>query len=77
MVFDLSKPAVRAVKSTFGGGWVVPLNDDGRRVLLEYFQEQPTAIAPLGNVLGYIVEPQDAADLADYLYAEKIAWEVS
>lgn len=76
MVFDLSKPAVKAIKSTFGGGWVVPLNDDGRRVLLEYYQEQPIAIAPLGNLLGYIVEPQEAGDLAEYLQSEKIAWEV-
>jgi len=76
MVFDLSKPAVRAIKSTFGGGWVVPLNDDGRRVLIEYYQEPPVAIAPLGNLLGYIVEPQDATDLAEYLKSENIAWEV-
>lgn len=76
MVFDLSKPAVKAIKSSFGGGWVVPLNDDGRRVLLDYYGEQPVAITPLGNLLGYIVEPQDAGDLADYLHSEKIAWEV-
>lgn len=76
MVFDLSKPAVKAIKSTFGGGWVVPLNDDGRRVLTEYYQEPPTEIAPLGNELGWIVEPQDAGDLAEYLRGEGIAWEI-
>lgn len=76
MVFDRSKPAVTAIKSTFGGGWVVPLNDDGRRVLLEYYGKQPVGIAPLGGLLGYIVEPQDADALADYLHSEKITWEV-
>lgn len=82
MVFDLSKPAVKAVKSSFGGGWVIPLNDDGRRVLAEYYGEPATEIPVLaqrgqrGFALGYIVEPQDASDLADYLYSEKIAWEI-
>lgn len=76
MVFDLSKPAVRAIKSTFGGGWVVPLNDDGRRVLAEYYGEPATELAPLGGQLGYIVEPQDAGDLAEYLKSENIAWEI-
>jgi hypothetical protein len=78
MVFDLSKPAVKAIKSSFGGGWVVPLNDDGRRVLTEYYgPENPISeLPPLGNELGWIVEPQDAEDLAEYLRGEGIAWEV-
>jgi len=76
MVFDLSKPALKAIKSTFGGGWVVPLNDDGRRVLTEYFGEGPTPLQPLGGEEGWIVEPQDAGDLAEYLKSESIAWKV-
>lgn len=77
MVFDLSKPAVRAIKSTFGGGWIVPLNDGGRRVLTEYFGEPPAPLQPLGGEEGYIVEPQDAGDLAEYLRGEGTAWEVA
>lgn len=78
MVFDLSKPAVKAIKSPMGGGWVVPLNDDGRRVLAEYFgPENPISeLAPLGGEAGWIVEPQDAGDLAEYLRSENIAWSV-
>lgn len=76
MVFDLSKPAVKAIKSSFGGGWVIPLNDDGRRVLFEYYGEPPAPLQPLEWCEGYIVEPQDAGDLAEYLRGEGIAWEV-
>jgi hypothetical protein len=76
MVFDLSKPAVKAIKSPMGGGWVVPLNNDGRRVLTEYYGEPPFPIGPLGGQEGWIVEPQDAGDLAEYLHSEKIAWTV-
>lgn len=81
MVFDLSKPGVKAIPSTFGGGWVVALNEDGARVLAEYFGEEPAPIPLAASnaqsvVLGYIVEPQDAGDLADYLRSEGITWEV-
>lgn len=76
MVFDLSKPAVKAIRSPMGGGWVVPLNLVGRKALASYFQSQPTEISPLGGQEGWIVEPQDAADLAEYLRSEGIAWEV-
>lgn len=77
MVFDLSKPAVKAIKSPMGGGWVVPLNETGTRVLFEYFGNIGTPIAPLGNQVGYIVEPWEAGDLVEYLINEKIAWEVA
>ena len=76
MVFDLSKPGAKAIKSPMGGGWIIPLTDEGRRVLTEYYGEPPTPIGPLGGEEGYIVEPQDAGDLADYLHSENLAWEV-
>lgn len=75
-LFQKSQPAVRAIPSTFGGGWIIPLTPDGSRVLGEYFDAEPQAIGPLGDALGYIVEPQDAADLAEYLKAENLTWEV-
>lgn len=75
MVFDLSKPGAKAIKSPMGGGWIVPLTDDGKRVLTEYFGEEPADLPPLRQV-GWIVEPQEAGDLAEYLWSEGIAWEV-
>ena len=76
MVFDLSKPAAKAIKSPMGGGWIVPLTDEGRQALTHYFGEEPAAIGPLGDELGWIVEPYEAGDLADYLHGEKLAWSV-
>lgn len=78
MVFDLSKPGAKVIKSTFGGGWIVPLNDEGERILAEYFgPENPISeLAPIDGQRGWIVEPHDAADLAEYLKSENLAWEV-
>lgn len=76
MVFDLSKPGAKAIRSGFGGGWIVPLTDEGTRIISEYFGAGPEHIAPLGGERGWIVEPQDAAGLAEYLFSEKLAWEV-
>lgn len=75
-LFEAKQPAARAIPSTFGGGWIIPLTPDGSRVLGEYFDAEPQPIAPLGGLLGYIIEPQDGADVAEYLRAEGIAWEV-
>lgn len=78
MVFDLSKPGAKAIRSEFGGGWIVPLTDEGRRVLSEYYgPDYPiSSLIPLGGEEGWVVEPQDAADLAEYLRSEGVAWEV-
>lgn len=76
MVFDLSKPGAKAIKSPMGGGWIVPITPRGRLILTQYFGEGPTPIAPLGDQRGWIVEPQDAGDLAEYLKSENLAWEV-
>lgn len=77
MVFDASKPCARAIRCpSFGGGWIIALNDEGRLVLEEYFGTAATPIAPLGGQEGWIVEPADSEDLANYLINEKIAWEV-
>lgn len=76
MVFNQRKPAARVIKSPMGGGWIVPATVEGEHVLTEYFGEGPCEIPPLGGRRGWIVEPQDAADLAEYLKSENIAWEV-
>lgn len=75
-LFQKSQPAVRAIPSSFGGGWMIPLTPEGSQVLAEYFDAEPAPIAPLGGLSGYIVEPQDAEDLAEYLKAENLTWEV-
>jgi hypothetical protein len=75
-LFDLSKPGAKAIRSTFGGGWIVSDEPEAVRILTEYYGEGPTPIAPLGGRLGWIVEPQGAGDLAEYLRSEGIAWEV-
>lgn len=74
-VFEKPVPDVRSTRSGFGGGWLVPLTPYGSQVLLDYYQEEPAPIAPLGGTLGYIVEPQDAEDVTNYLKSEGVKWE--
>lgn len=76
MVFDLSKPGAKAIRAPMGGGWIIPLTDEGTTALATYFGEPATPIDPLGGEAGYIVEPQDAGDLAEFLRAEGVAWTV-
>jgi hypothetical protein len=76
-MFDLSKPGVRAISSTFGGGWALPLNEDGEQALEEFFGEPAYPLAPLGNVPGYIVEPYQTGDIAEHLASCGVAWEVN
>ena len=47
------------VASSFGGGWLVPLNEAAE----SYMDEPPEPIAPLGGREGWVLEPQDAGDL--------------
>lgn len=76
MVFDLSKPGAKAIRAPRGGGWIVPLNEEGRTALEGYFGEAATPLAPLGDEPGYIVYPWDAGNLAEYLRDEGVAWAV-
>lgn len=77
-VFDLSKPGVETIPChTFGGGWAFPLTPDGQLALEGYFGEKPTPLAPHDGRLGYIVEPQDASDLAEHLQSIGVAWKVA
>jgi hypothetical protein len=59
-----------------GGGWIVPLSDEGEDVLERFFEEEAAPIGPLGGQLGYIVEPQEAESLAEYLIESGHAWVV-
>ena len=77
MTFDLSKPGARAIRSPMGGRWIIPLTDEGKAALEEFFGDEAFPIAPLGDQSGYIVEPQDSAALAEYLREAGIAWEVN
>lgn len=74
--FDLSRPDVEAIPSSFGGGWIVPLTADGRRALEEYFSEAPTRLRMAGDRDAYIVEPYQSSDLAEFLRTSGIAWKV-
>ena len=57
-------PDVELISSSFGGGWAIPHSDWGRECLEDYFAEGP-AETPAGQ--GYIIEPNEVEDLADYL----------
>jgi hypothetical protein len=76
MTFDLSNPHVRAVASPMGGGWAIPLTEEGTDALTDFFGEPPAPIAPLGGAEGYIVEPYQAVDVADHLRGAGLAWAV-
>lgn len=75
-IFDLSKPGVAVMRSPMGGGWAWGLNDQGARALFDYFQEAPAEIGPLGGTVAYIVEPNEAGDLAEHLREAGVAWRV-
>lgn len=75
-VFDLSKPGARAIRSSFGGGWIIPLDAAGWQALHEFFQTQPEPLAPLGGKKGWIVEPQQTQDLAEHLRSCNVAWSI-
>lgn len=74
-LFDKSKPAVAVQRAPMGGGWAWGLTEDGKLALEHYFGEAAEFIAPLGHK-AHIVEPADSGDIAEYLLAEGLAWEV-
>ena len=72
---DLSKPEARTYRSTFGGGWIVPLSDRATVALASYYGEPPAELPPIREI-GWIVEPDQSADIYDLFRSEGIAWEV-
>lgn len=74
---DLENTCAQFIHGPFGGGWIVPLTDEGHEALAEYYGEPAAPIAPLGDVLGYIVEPYVTVDLAEYFMREGLAWELA
>jgi hypothetical protein len=75
-VFDLANPGADVIRSPMGGGWIVPLTPEASQSLMEFFDEEPSELAPLGGRSGYIVEPYQAGILAEHLRAAGIAWKV-
>ena len=71
-----SKPDAEIIGSSFGGGWIIPLTPAGSIALMEFFGDEPFEHAPLDGRSGYIVEPYQAGDLAEYLRACNCAWRV-
>ena len=75
-IFDLSKPDAEVIRSPMGGGWIIPLTPAGSQALMEFFDEEPSELAPLGGRAGYIVEPYDGVPLGEFLHNRKCAWRV-
>ena len=60
-------PDATFIASTFGGGWIVP-NDDDTALELAYFTgEKERPLMPLGGQRGWIVEPYDVEPLVLHL----------
>ncbi len=55
--------------SSFGGGWAFALTDEGAEAMGQFTGDAAYPIAPHGGRNGWIVEPQDAADLSESLAA--------
>lgn len=76
-LFDWSQPDAVVIECNWtGGGWIIPLTPAGSEALLEFFDEEPCELAPLGGRAGYIVEPNEAGELTEYLQNAGIAWRV-
>ena len=48
--------------SSFGGGWLVPLDSTAEEAARDYFGEDATEQPALGGAVGWIVEPHEALD---------------
>lgn len=66
---------VQTIRSSFGGGWVIPLTPMGTQALMEFFGEEPDELAPLGGTAGYIVEPWQGTDLIEFMKIQGLAVE--
>ena len=73
-MFAIKKPGVETVPSSFGGGWIFALTDEGTDFLEQFFNEAATPLPPCGGRMGWIVEPQDASDLVVALQEADIPW---
>lgn len=54
------------IPAPMGGGWIVPDTERGECVLRSFFGEQADFIDPIQET-GWIIEPYQVTDLADYL----------
>lgn len=70
----------RVIRSSFGGGWVIPLSPAGSQVLLEFFNSEPGEIPVAATestwAQGYIVEPYQVESLAQFMISHDCVWRV-
>lgn len=75
-LFEHSAPNVAVRASTFGGGWIWPLDMAGAQALREFFGEgEPAECSPIGRK-AYIVDPQEERFLVEHLRACNCEWEI-
>jgi hypothetical protein len=65
---------VLVIPTPFGGAWACHINTRGAEALEYFFSEPAWPLEPLGDRRGHIVEPQQCADLAEYMSAEGLRW---
>lgn len=58
------------IAAPMGGGWAVPHTDTGRTIGAAVMGEPAVAIAPLGDVPGWILEPADAVERVDAMLGD-------
>lgn len=72
------QPDIILIASPMGGGWAVPLTDEGEDAGVFVFDEAPASV-PLvfgGGAGGWIMEPQEADDLLHALLLECVTVEL-
>lgn len=57
---------IHTIPSSMGGGWIVPITLEGEQAMESFFNEEATYLCPIGKT-GWIVEPWQIADLADFV----------
>lgn len=58
--------------TTFGGGWIEPLTDEGREGCFDVMDDEPAFQPPIG-VEGYVVEPYEVEDVVTALREHGLA----
>lgn len=63
-------PDIEFIASSFGGGWVLPMNDTAREYLEELLGEAPAPMLPIGGDDGWIIEPAELRQFRDDVAAD-------
>lgn len=72
MLSRQARPAggvVEFIRSSFGGGWLVPLSDEAAETCEQVLGEPATEQPAIGGTTGYLVEPADLVDTVTALRA--------